>query len=99
MVLQSFSNLPVHVLVAPGKAPGFSLADARVNVVLKGRADILEALDDAAVQAYVSALDLGQTPTNRVPVEVNIPNGTVLKKIEPSTIVVVRDSVDIGDAS
>lgn len=97
--VREFADLPVHLLVRPGADPDFVLSSNRVVVILEGRAEVLEALADDAVQVYVSVGGFAENETNLVPVQVNAPLGTILKLVTPDAIVVDRRAATSPRAS
>jgi len=80
------SDVPLTVLVQPGPRPRLDVSPAKVNVVVKGRAEILRNLQPADVQAFVDCSALPPGASYDLPVHVNVLQGLTAITVEPQTV-------------
>lgn len=87
-----FGDVPVRALVSPGRHPHAEVAPARVNVVLKGRAELLDALEADAIQAFVDCSRIDPDTRYDLPVKLHLPPRITAEVIEPPVVsVIMRD--------
>ncbi len=83
---KDLSEVPVRILVPPGQRPRLDVWPSAVNVVLKGRAELLKNLDREDIQAYVDCAGLEGGSTYDLPVRVQTPSGLSAQSVEPPTV-------------
>jgi YbbR domain-containing protein len=82
-----WTNVPVQALVLPGKRPAMRMVPEAVNVNVRGRAEIVEAMSNDWVKVVVDCMNLESGVTNRRPAETLLPPGLdVTATIVPASI-------------
>ena len=80
------------VLVQPGSRPRLDLWPLKVNVVLKGVAQLVQNVKPEEVQATVDCSALQGAASYNLPVRIHAPAGVTAVSIEPPTV-----KVTVGD--
>jgi YbbR domain-containing protein len=89
---REIQNLPVNVLVGPGIRPKVDIWPSKVNVVLRGLADLVKNVKPEEVQAVIDCTVLQSGATYDLPVRVQAVPGVTAVGIEPPTV-----KVTVGD--
>lgn len=79
-------NIRVQLLCAPGEDRKISITPGLVNVVLKGRPEILEPLRGTDILAFISCTDLTENTGYNIPVRLDLPAGIQLVSTEPTAV-------------
>lgn len=83
---RAFENVPIRVLAGSGRQVEVGLLPDTVQVVLAGRAERLDALDPAAVFAYVDCEGLDAGGSYDLPVTVHAPGSLTVQEVEPRSV-------------
>ncbi len=87
-----WKDIAVRAMVSPGKHPHAEITPTRVNVVLKGRAELLDALETDAIQAFVDCSRIDADTRYDLPVTLHLPPRITAEAIEPPVVsVIMRD--------
>ena len=89
---RELQNLPVTALIQPGSRPRLDLWPLKVNVVLKGVAELLRNVKPEEMRAIVDCSELEGTASYNLPVRIQAPAGITAVGIEPPTV-----KVTVGD--
>lgn len=91
-VSREFKAVPVKLLLPPGGGADVSLKPATVNVMLRGRVNVISNLTERAVHAFVDASQLTDPEVAELPVEVNVGvPGVSVMAIDPVRVQVNRN--------
>jgi YbbR domain-containing protein len=83
---RELKEVPVSVQLSSSAKTRVSVRPAKVDVTMRGRAELLRNLQEAEVEAYVNCVGLRAGATYDLPVRVNSPAGTGALRIEPATV-------------
>lgn len=92
-VSREFRGVPVKLLMPPGAFPELEFSPDQVNVLLKGRVNVISNLTEKSVHAFVDAAALVENVTTQaLPVEVTVrrTSGVTVSSIEPPMVQVKR---------
>jgi hypothetical protein len=85
-VRRDFTNVPIKVLHRPGTIREVSVFPPRVNVVLKGRTDVVSNLNAQIIYAYVDLGTSDEDMSSDVAVVVPAPSGIEVVAVEPASV-------------
>ncbi|MCX6998477.1 MAG: CdaR family protein [Kiritimatiellaeota bacterium] len=85
-VLKTFQSMPVHALLAPNSRAPVDLAPVSVNLTLRGRAELLNALNREALRVYVDCAGLAPGTETNLPARVFVPAGIEVSAMEPASL-------------
>lgn len=81
--LRRFGSVPVTVLTAATGGRSYRVTPDKVDVVLRGAANLLEVLQPNEVRAYVDLTGVSDTEGLRQQIEVNVPPGFSVARLIP----------------
>ncbi len=82
--LRRFSSVPVTVLTTAAGGRSYQVTPEKIEIVLRGPANLLEALQPSEVRAYVDLTGVRDTEGLRQKIEVNAPPGFSVARIVPA---------------
>ena len=83
---ETFEEIPVQVLSAPGEQRQINLEPQMVTVVIKGQEQQIEDLRKNQIFAYVNCLNLIESASYDLPVIIDLPSGIQMVKAEPGVV-------------
>ena len=86
---RTFSNLPVLVIAAAQDARNFRVSPSTVEVTVRGDAKIVRALGATEIRARVDLTGVETASELKARIEVSVPAGVSLVRIEPTEVQVV----------
>lgn len=81
-----WTEVPVHMLMAPGLRARGEIWPPRVTVSLRGRTDAIKSLQKDEIRAFVDCSALEKGAAYDLPVRVDLPAGLTLLKVEPRAV-------------
>jgi hypothetical protein len=81
--LRRFSAVPVTVLTTAAGGRSYQVTPEKIEVVLRGPASLLAALQPGEVRAYVDLTGVRDTEGLRLKIEVNAPPGFTVARVVP----------------
>jgi len=81
-----FVNLPIQIVSGTADVRAFRVEPSFVNVTLKGRPGDLNHLADREIRVLVDITSADVTQSFRRHVDVAVPNGTTILRIEPTDV-------------
>ena len=84
--LKTFLSMPVQGLLSPGARMPVEMAPDSVNLTLRGRAELLNGLNRAALRVYVDCAGLEPGAETNLPVRAFVPVGIEVSAIEPASL-------------
>ena len=81
-----FVNLPIQIVSGTGDVRAFRVEPSFVNVTLKGRPGDMNHLADREIRVLVDVTSADVTQSFRRHVDVAVPNGTTILRIEPTDV-------------
>lgn len=89
-VSRQWTNIAVVAAMKPGDMKDVFLEPPAVNVVLQGRAEVLEGIAASSIRLFVDCADLAGAGTYELPVNVHLPRRLAVKaQVVPKVIKVV----------
>jgi len=82
--LRRFSAVPVTVLTTAAGGRSYQVTPEKIEVVLRGPASLLAALQPGEVRAYVDLTGVRDTEGLRLKIEVNAPPGFTVARVVPA---------------
>jgi YbbR domain-containing protein len=99
LISRGWTNISVLAVVERGLTCDVSFDPALVDVFLHGRAEVLDSIPENAVKVFVDCIELHESGTRILPVNVHLPAGLdVNATVEPKTVrVIFRRVVPAGE--
>jgi YbbR domain-containing protein len=85
---REFAAVPIAAMMGAGRRFDVELSATNTMVVLEGRNEVLEAISQQSIQAYVDCRVLTAASTSAVPVRVHPPVGVLVKSVDPEEVYV-----------
>lgn len=89
-----FKKVPVRVLSSPGEQKQIDIQPVTVNITVRGLQQRLDAIHSSELFAYVSCTELTENASYDLPVNVDLPSGLQLVKVDPLAV-----HVQIGNSN
>ncbi len=89
---KTLKDVRVSALLSPELGPRVRIRPNKVDLVLSGRAELVEALEKEDLRAYVDCTDLGPSGNYTLPVRLHAVDGISATTIEPDAV-----SVEVGE--
>ena len=81
-----FLNVPLRILNNPRKSQSISIIPETINITVSGAQRRIDRINAENITAYVRCEQLEAATTYDLPVQVDLPAGTVLNETEPSVV-------------
>ena len=89
---RELQDVRIRTLSDPEASVVVVLSETHVQLTLGGQSQILDDLNQQSVRAYVDCAELASGATNLVPVQVHVPPGVMVTRVEPAEVIVsLRD--------
>ena len=88
-VENTYGNLPVHLLSASADVHNYRVVPDTVIVTVSGPPKAMAVLQADQIHAVANLTDIESSHDSRRPVEVSVPTGMTLVRVEPSEVGVI----------
>lgn len=88
---RSFEKRPVELRTSPN-ITDISIVPTEVTVIVEGPPAVVAEVDPGSVLPYVRVKDPPPSEGRATPIDVDLPEGCTVAKIEPSSVIVFKDS-------
>jgi len=84
--METFDNIPVQVLSAPGEQRQINISPKTITVITKGKEQQIEALRNDQIFAYINSLNLTESTSYDLPVVIDLPDNIQLVRTDPAVV-------------
>ena len=93
-VTREFTRHPITVMKSAADQRGFRVVPSMVDVVVSGRAELIQSLEEKNVEIYINLTDTHDIEGLNKPVQAFAPPGVTVIRVNPPTVQIERVRVE-----